>query len=221
MRFKNREEAGRLLAQRLQPYRGQHPLVLGVPRGGMPIARVIADELGGDMDVVLVRKLRSPRHLDQTLGAVDEQGNVYTFSDRVRFTVEELARELHERTEQIRRQRWRYSSVAAPIPIRGRIVIVVDDGVATGSTLVSAIRAIRGHRPRRVVAAVPISAAEALRTIKAHADEVICLHTPRLFRSIEHGYDHFEEVTDETVMGLLRAPATLQGRGQSDVTGLR
>ncbi len=205
MRFRNREEAARLLAQRLQHYRGQHPLVLGIARGGVPLAKVLADQLGGDLDVVLVEKLRLPSHPEQTLGAVDEDGNVYTFADNLHAGPEEVAREIQARLEDLQRRRMWYSSVQMPIPIRGRVVIVVDDGVATGSSMVAAIRAIRGHRPRRVVAAVPVAAPESLRAVKAHADEVACLHTPKLFRTVAHNYDHLPVVTDDMVQQLLSA----------------
>lgn len=210
MRFRNREEAARLLAHRLQHYRSQHPLVLGLPRGGMTVAKIVADGLGGDLDVILIEKLPSPIPQGPAIGAVDEDGNLYISSDDVCLGLEELEQLTRAEADALRQRRQFFAVAHAPVPIRGRVVIAVDEGVATGVSLVAAIRSIRGHRPRRVVAAVPVAPAESLRLVKAHADDVACLHTPKVFRTIRAFYDDFPPVSDATVLRLLSASGSSQ-----------
>ena len=208
MRFKNREAAAVELAQRLSRYRGGRPLVLGVPRGAVPMARIIADTLGGDLDVVLVRKLRAPGQPEVAIGAVDEAGSV------LRGHYFEIASdgyvrgEVRTQQEILRKRRALYTQAQPAIDPAGRVVIIVDDGIATGSSMLSAIRAIRTHEPARVVVGVGVAPPAALARIQAEADEVVCLHAPAHFYAVGQFYEDFSEVTDDMVVSSLTRPRT-------------
>ena len=206
MRFTNRDEAARLLAEQLLRFKGQRPLVLGVPRGGVPIANIIAARLGCDFDVVLVHKLRTPGQPELALGAVDESGQVYRFGARA-VTPELYAHEMAEQIDEIRRRRRVYSAGHPPISAEGHTAIIVDDGLATGASIVAAIRSVRGQRPLRIVVGVPVGPKSALDLAKAYADEVDCLNTPRLFFALRDFYDDFTPVDDSEVVALLNARA--------------
>lgn len=202
-RFKNREEAAALLACRLAGYRGQRPLVLGVPRGAVPMAGTIADALGGDLDVVLVRKLRAPDQQELAIGAVDEAGTVLqgSYFDVVpdRYRREEIRTQL----EILRKRRKLYTRGRTSGDPSGRVVIIVDDGIATGSSMLSAIRAVRARKPRKLVVAVAVAPPETLARIEAAADEVVCLHSPRDFYAVGQFFEDFGEVTDDMVVAAL------------------
>jgi len=210
MRFTSREQAARLLAERLEKYRGTHPLVLGVPRGAVPMARTIADALDGDLDVVLVRKLRAPSQPELAIGAIDESGNVLKGAHfaSVGATDEYLRREIEEQMETLRRRRKAYTRARGPIDPAGRIVIIVDDGIATGSSMVAAVRAVRARKPKKLVVAVGVAPADSLERIRAEADEVVCLHAPTLFFAVGQFFEDFSEVTDEMVVATLAARAS-------------
>jgi predicted phosphoribosyltransferase len=205
MRFTNREKAARLLADELQRFRSQHPLVLGIPRGGVPMAKVVADHLGCDFDLVLVHKLRTPGQPDLAMGAVDEVGQVFRFGATSAVSPDLYADEVAEQVAEIRRRRKVYWAARAPITPTGYTAIIVDDGLVTGASMVAAIRSVRGHRPRRVVAAVPVAPTSALDLARAYADEVVCLNTPRLFFALRDFYDDFTPVDDSDVVEFLIA----------------
>lgn len=203
MRFKNRDEAARLLAERLAPYRSQRPLVLGVPRGAVPIARTIADALDGDLDVVLVRKLRAPDQPELAIGAVDEAGHVLAgpYFD----IVPEAYRREEIRTQQeiLRKRRASYTGGPAPIDPAGRVVIIVDDGIATGSSMRAAIQSVKARNPLKVVVAVGVAPPDTLARLRREADEVVCLQAPREFYAVGQFFDDFSEVTDDMVVAIL------------------
>lgn len=203
MRFTNREKAASLLAAEVRRFKSQHPLVLGVPRGGVPMAKVVADHLGCDFDLVLVHKLRTPGQPDLAMGAVDEEGQVFRFAAKSAVTSDLYADEVAEQVAEIRRRRRVYSAARAPIPPTGLTAIIVDDGLVTGASMVAAIRSVRGRRPLRIVAAVPVAPTSALELARAYADEVICLNTPRLFFALRDFYDDFTPVADSDVVALL------------------
>jgi len=208
MRFKNREEAAQLLIERLTSYRSQHPLVLGVPRGAVPMARVIADALHGDLDVVLVRKLRAPGQPELAIGAVDEAGHVLPGAY---FEVaSETYRQEEIRTQQeiLRRRRVLYSTGPGPFDPAGRVVIIVDDGIATGSSMLAAIASVRAKGPRKIIVAVAVAPPDTLARLRGEADEVVCLHAPESFYAVGQFFEDFSEVTDEMVVtALARASA--------------
>jgi putative phosphoribosyl transferase len=210
MRFKNREEAARLLSERLAPYRSQHPLVVGVPRGAVPMARVIADALEGDLDVVLVRKLRAPGQPELAIGAVDEAGHVLagayfdTASDAYR------REEIRTQQEILRKRRALYTTGTGPIDPAGRVVIIVDDGIATGSSMLAAIGSIKAKNPRKVVVAVAVAPPDTIARLRGEADEVVCLHAPASFYAVGQFFEDFSEVTDDMVAAALaRDPRTV------------
>lgn len=204
MRFKDREEAARLLAARLDRFRGQAPLVLGIPRGGVVVASLVAETIGGDLDAILVQKLYGARDPSRAIGAIDEDGNAYIAVDEAADTASASGAGPEAMQAELQRRRMLYCGWRDRLDIRGRLTIVVDDGVATGVSMVAAIRAVRAHRPRRVVAAAPVAAPLALRAVTAHADEVVCLHAPRAFQSVAAFFDRFDPVGDEGVVRLLR-----------------
>ena len=210
MGFKNRDEAAALLAKRLLAYKGENPLVLGVPRGAVPMARIIADALGGELDVVLVRKLRAPGQPELAIGAVDEAGTVLK-GPYFDLADEEYVREEIQTQQDImraRRQMYTRAQKATPpgIDPAGRIAIIVDDGVATGSSMLAAIRSVRARKPRKVVVAIGVAPAESLARIRAEADEIVCLETPGAFFAVGQFFEDFSEVTDEMVVAALMRP---------------
>jgi predicted phosphoribosyltransferase len=205
MRFASREQAAELLVEQLRRFTNHHPLVLGIPRGGVPMAQVLARRLGCDFDVVLVRKLRTPEQPDLAMGAVDEAGRVYPFGARAAVRSDLYAEEVAEQVAEIQRRRRLYSRTRPARSPAGHTAIVVDDGMATGATMVAAIRAVRALRPLRVVAAVPVGARGAIDLARSFADNVICLHCPRLFYAVGDFYDDFTIVADSEVVALLEA----------------
>lgn len=208
--FRNRNDAAGKLARALGAYRGKFPLVLAVPRGAVPMARIIADELGGEVDVVLVRKLRAPGNPEFAIGAVDETGWAYIadYAGMTGADAEYLEREKQAQLETIRRRRAEYTPVRPPIDPKGRIVIVIDDGLATGSTMISALHSLRARDPRKLICAVPVSPPDTLEKVRSCADEVVCLETPEDFYAVGQFYLDFPEVGDEEVIRLLEEGAS-------------
>jgi putative phosphoribosyl transferase len=206
MRFRNREDAAMLLAARLAAYRGQHPLVLAVPRGAVPMARVIAEALDGDLDVVLVRKLRAAGQPELAIGAVDEAGVMAKGRYFDQFSDEYVREEVRTQREILRTRRELYTKAQTAIDPAGRLVIIVDDGIATGSSMLAAIRSVRARQPRRIVVAIGVAPADSLEAIGAEADEVVCLHAPSHFYAVGQFFEDFSEVTDEMVVRLLARP---------------
>jgi len=215
MLFIDRADAGRHLAQRLRHLRGTDVVVLGLPRGGVPVAFEVAEELRAPLDVIVVRKLGVPFQPEYGFGAIGE-GGARIIDDRVvrltRLTGPEIAAvEARERVLLDRRIR-RLRGDRTPIPLAGRTAIVVDDGIATGSTAQAACMVARAHGASRVILAVPVGSVEAAASLRRAADEVICLHTPARFFAIGEWYDDFSQVSDEEVTALLSKAAGLSTR---------
>ena len=205
MAFENRAEAGRMLARRLDKYRGQHPLVLAIPRGAVPMGKIVADALEGDLDVVLVRKLRAPDNPELAIGSIDETGAVYLDPDtRYLCTDAYLEREKQTQLTVLSQRRAQYGQTGPPLAVKGRVVIVVDDGIATGSTMIAALRAARAAGPAKLVAATAVASAEALRAIAREADDVVCVEVPDALYAIGLHFRDFSQVSDEEVVAVLR-----------------
>lgn len=206
-RFKNRRAAGKLLARRLGAYAGRHDvIVLALPRGGVPVGLAIAEKLGLELDVLLVRKLGFPGHEELAMGAVASGGLRVLQADLLAAfhvapeLIEAATRdELHE----IARREQRYRSRRPAPLLRGRVVILADDGVATGATMRAAVQLVRQAGPARVVMAVPVCARAAHAQLSALVDECICIKTPEPFRAVGAWYDNFEQIGDEEVDAML------------------
>ena len=205
VRFDSRLDAGRRLAKALAHYHGRNPLVLAIPRGAVEMGAVVAQELQGELDVVLVRKLRAPESPELAVGAVDESGWTYVARHASMAGADRayLAREKNAQLELLRRRRARYTPARAPVDPAGRIAIVVDDGIATGASMIAALHSVRAKEPSRLVCAVPVAAAESLENIRPYADEVVCLQTPEDFRAVGQFYREFAQVEDHEVVALL------------------
>jgi len=204
--FRDREEAGALLALAVARYKGEDVVVLALPRGGVPVAYAVARALGAPLDVFLARKLGAPMHPELGMGAVTEGGLRVLDSSIVRLvgaTSAQLDRVTARETDELRRRVTRYRG-GRPLPeVRGRVVILVDDGVATGGTARAALRDLRQRGPARLVLATPVSAQDAYQALLVEADEVVCLETPSWFHAIGEWYADFEQVSDEEVVGWL------------------
>jgi predicted phosphoribosyltransferase len=207
MCLQDRAEAGRQLAERLKGLPHHRPLVLAIPRGGIDVALPIAVALHADLDVVLARKIRSPSQPELALGAISETGEVHlnnhgrTITEAGRNWIE---REKAHQREEIERRRALFRSVRPLAGIADRTVIVVDDGVATGATLMAALRTVRTSRPRELVVAVPVAQVDRLAEIRSLADRVVCLQEPKEFWAVGQFYRSFEQVSDERVLQVLR-----------------
>jgi predicted phosphoribosyltransferase len=205
MRFKNRQNAAHLLVDRLSPYyKNKNPLVLGVPRGAVPMAKIIADALGGELDVVLVRKLGHPDQPELAIGAIDETGHacLAEWADDIdpQFIEAEKQRQLAVLLE----RRARYTPLRAPIDPYGRIVIVVDDGIATGSTMTAALRAVRAKKPKKLIGAVAVASPDAAHALLHECDAMVCLKVSADFFAVGQFFEDFTQVSDQDVIEVLR-----------------
>jgi putative phosphoribosyl transferase len=208
--FEDRGDAGRQLGRRLAPLAGRDVVVLGLPRGGVPVAAEVARALGAPLDVVLVRKLGLPRRPELAMGAVGEDGVVVLNEDVLQAgRVDEATladAERRERAELERRAR-QFRGDRTRLPLEGRTAVVVDDGIATGATARAACAVVRAHGAARVVLAVPVGSPRALGDIAPTVDEVVCLESPQRFAAVGQAYADFRPTEDEEVLGLLRRPA--------------
>jgi putative phosphoribosyl transferase len=205
--FRNRREAGRQLARRLAAYAGRPDvIVLALPRGGVPVAYEVAEALDAPLEVFVVRKVGMPGHEEFAIGAVASGGlavrrplliEAYQIPENVIERVEE-----QERAELARRERL-YRSGRSPLDVREKTVILVDDGLATGSTMHAAVLALREARPARIVVAVPVASQEACEALRIEADVVVCLETPAPFRAVGQWYLDFGQTSDHEVLELL------------------
>ena len=213
--FRDRRDAGDALARRLEGYRGASPLVLGLPRGGVPVAAQVARALAADLDVVVARKLGSPISAELAIGAVTADGGRFLNADVIRhLNVSDAyiaAVTAVQQAEASRREARFRGSRPAP-RITGRTVILVDDGLATGATMRAAVQAVRRQSPQRIVVAVPVGSPTACMALRAEADDVVCLHEPIDFGAVGSYYEHFEQTQDEEVLQLLEESA---GAGRS------
>jgi predicted phosphoribosyltransferase len=208
MPFIDRSDAGRRLASALAAYRDQHPVVLALPRGGLPVAAEIAAALDAPIDLVLVRKIGVPQQPELAMGAVADGGASITVrnEDVLRLAgIDDASfaavrdRELRE----IERRRQRYLGTRAALAVEGRTAIVVDDGVATGATTRAALRAVRARRPKTLVLAVPVAPTDTLQILRREVDDLVCLEDYDSFGAIGFYYSDFRQVSDDEVIAIL------------------
>lgn len=205
--FRDRGDAGRKLAEALGRYAGREVAVLALPRGGVPVAAEVARALGAPLDLVLARKIGSPFHVELAMGAVADGGETVRNEDVIAaYGVDEAtfaaAREAELR--EIERRRTAYLGRRSPLDLIGRTAIVVDDGVATGATTRAALRAVRARGPLRVVLAVPVAPADVVHTLRAEADEIVCLEPLGPVGAIGAHYLDFRQLEDDEVVRTLK-----------------
>jgi len=207
--FEDRKDAGRALAARLRQYSGRSDVVvLALPRGGVPVAFPVAEALDAPLDLFLVRKLGTPGHRELAMGAIASGGTRVLNDEVVKWygispaAIDAVARE--EEQELVRREAAYREGRDAP-PLEGRIVILIDDGLATGSTMMAAVKAVRQRDPAKVIVAVPVGARDTCEALSTVADEVVCVRTPEPFSAVGQWYLDFDQTTDEEVRQLLRA----------------
>ncbi|WP_275285770.1 phosphoribosyltransferase [Halomonas elongata] len=201
--FRHRQEAAESLARRLTHLKGQNPLILAIPRGGVPMGRRIADILEGELDVVLVRKLGAPGNPEFAIGAVGEGDRIWLEDAANHFGEAAITREIERQRALIAERRQRYTPVRAPIDPAERLVVVVDDGSATGATMTTALESLRPRGPVRLIAALGVAPPETLARLERLADEVACLEAPAYFRAVGQFYADFSPVDDDEVIRLL------------------
>ena len=208
--FRDRREAGRLLGERLAELKLDRPVVLALPRGGVPVADEVARELKAPMDVLLVRKLGVPHNPEFAFGAIGEDGARVVNAGvvrQLRISADDITQvESRERRELLRRVK-QYRDDAPPMAITGRTVVIVDDGLATGATALVAVDIARRRGAGTVIVAVPVAPPETVDKLSSVADEVISLLIPGAFRAVGEWYVHFDQTTDEEVTSLLRKAA--------------
>jgi putative phosphoribosyl transferase len=210
-RFRDRVEAGRLLAERLQAYAGRDDvIVLALPRGGVPVGSEVAKSLGAPLGVFVVRKLGVPGHEELAMGAIASGGVILLDEGLVRrlgLGQEELARTVQTELRELQRREEAYTGGRDPPNVEGKTVILVDDGLATGSTMQAAALAVRRLNPARTVVAVPVASPETCDDFRDVVDETVCVRTPRPFRAVGLWYDDFSQTSDDEVRRLLAEAA--------------
>ena len=212
--FKNRLQAGQLLAAQLDVYAHRPDVVvLGLPRGGVPVAHAVAEALEVPLDIMLVRKLGVPGHEEYAMGAIACNGQRVLNSDAVDMlhiseqVIDAVAR---REWQEIQRREKCYRGERAALPLQGCTVILIDDGLATGSTMLAAVQAVRSDHPASVIVAVPVAASETCEKLRTEVDELICLYTPEDFRAVGIWYDDFTQTTDDEVIDLLQQAHPMQ-----------
>jgi predicted phosphoribosyltransferase len=203
--FVNREDAAKQLASQLRGRAMQNPIVLAIPRGGVAIGAVLARELGAELDVVLARKLRCPGQPELALGAISEDGQVYLNPEVQPYAGQDyLAQEKKYQLTEIARRSRVFRGVRPAASLAGRTVIVTDDGIATGATMIAALQAVRGAKAHEIIVAVPVASPDRLAHVRRLCDETVCLLAPEDFWAIGQFYRDFRQVEDAEVRTLLR-----------------
>ncbi len=208
--FANRIEAGRLLGNEILNLSGEDPVILGIPRGGVVIARELSLLLHAELDIVLSRKLGAPGNPELAIGALNEDGKLFLIQDVISQLgrYEEIKDYVEEQKEkqlkEIRKRVVKYREVRPKVPLNGRTVIITDDGVATGATMQASLWAARRESPAKLIAAIPVATSNAIRRIADISDEAIALKVPPFFYAVGQFYSQFEQTTDDEVIAILR-----------------
>ena len=211
--FRNREDAALQLAKRLQARKLKNPVVLGIPRGGVVTAAILARELGGELDVVLSRKLRAPYQPELAIGAIGEDGEIYLnpFARQVAGVTEAyIGEERDHQIAEISRRSKLFRAVKPQADVTGRSVIVTDDGIATGSTMLAALHVLGAQKPLEIILAVPVAPPDTIESFRTRCSHVECLLAPRDFAAISQFYEDFQQVEDEEAVRLLRESCAAQ-----------
>lgn len=223
MLFMNRADAGRQLVKALFKYKARHPVIFALPRGGVPVAAEVARALEASLDLLLVRKIGLPSQPELAMGAVADGGepiivrneDVIESSD---ITAEEFDRVCKQELAEVERRRRRYLGERAPAEVKDQVAIIIDDGIATGSTTLAAIRAIRARKPGELVLAVPVAPLATVKRLRAEVDAIVCLDTPQELDAIGYFYRDFHQVSDDEVIATLKrfsASRPAQARNKS------
>jgi len=209
VKFRDRHEAGSILAERLARDQSPQPsLVLGIPRGGVVLADIVAKRMNADFDIVIPRKLGAPDNQELAIGAVMEDGTAYTNTyliNALRLPPAYVEEEMRRQVEEIKRRYLAYRKQGLPYNIAGKRAILVDDGIATGATIIASARWLRKRNPGSIVIAVPVAPSQSVAVLEQEADSVIAIHTPRDFAAVGEFYEEFTSVSDDEVMEIMRA----------------
>jgi predicted phosphoribosyltransferase len=211
VKFRNRVDAGNLLADRLAKSAHEPAIVIGIPRGGVILADIVAKKLGADFDIVIPRKLGAPENEELAIGAVMEDGTSYInryIVNALRIPQGYIEKEMAHQATEIRRRSAVYRK-STDYRIAGKNAILVDDGIATGATVIASSRWARKQNPCRLIVAVPVAPPQSVDILEQEADSVIALHTPQDFSSVGQFYEEFEPVSDDQVMQIMRSRALL------------
>ncbi|MEM3437526.1 MAG: phosphoribosyltransferase [Nitrososphaerales archaeon] len=204
--FKNRLEAGRILAEALLEYKNKNTIVLAIPRGGVVVAYEVAKALNAPLDLIIPRKIGAPDQPELAIGAITEDGTTIlnqNIIQNLKVSDEYIKAEVKRQIEEIKRRIKKYLGDKPRISIKGKIVILIDDGVATGATIRAAIASIRKREPALIVLAIPVGPKDTVRELRKYADKVICLITPEPFFAIGQFYENFDQISDEEVIQIL------------------
>jgi len=207
--FENRTDAGRQLAEALLKYKSRQPVVLALPRGGVPVAAEVAAALDAPLDLLLVRKIGLPSQPELAMGAVadGEEPTIIRNSDVIELSgvsKEEFDAVCNEERAEIERRRKRYLGDRARSEVRGRVTIIIDDGIATGATTLAAIRAVRMRKPKELVLAIPVAPLDTIKRLHPEVDGIICLDTPEELGAIGYFYRDFHQISDDEVIATLK-----------------
>jgi putative phosphoribosyl transferase len=204
--FRDRVEAGKKLAEALKEFEGKELVVLGIPRGGVVVANEVAEALGAPLDVVITRKIGAPGEPEYGLGAVTQEGDVVLdkrAADAVGATREYLDAQVRQKKEEVRERMERFRGETPYPSLKGKVVIIVDDGIATGSSVEAAVMSVKKRDPREVIVAVPVAPPDTVESLRADGNQVVCLETPGVFFAIGQFYQRFDQVEDSEVRRIL------------------